>query len=321
MKKSIYFLAILMFITITLSSFKSNINDDNSDYKISISAPIFIHSLVEKWIYEYNKINPKVQIRLIKQNNTQENIDVDLFINESQEFSNKVNKDIINFSFGRFVLFPIYNSGNTLLTNELKEGIRCDKLKSIFFIDEEDLFKAERESKKKNPFKHLTVYSNSGKTNTPQLFARFYETNEDFFKGKKIIGNDYHLIKAVSYDTNAISFNHLSLIFDHKTRKPVNDIKLLPIDLNNNKKVDLEEIEAFDNLDVLLANIKSNKKINIPTNDLTIEVNKNKISIELQQFLNWIFEYGVSYNQEYGFLNSDEQIAEQINELFKTSIN
>ena len=128
--------------------------------------------------------------------------------------------------------------------------------------------------------------------------------------GTLVNGDDRALSAAVKNDVNGISYNNLGLIYNLKTRKVADSIAIIPIDLNENGKIDANE-NIYATLDDVLNFLSTSNNNIIPQDNVNIVINKKTISKNSIDFLNWIITKGQQYNRAYGFLNLDKTVVDQ----------
>jgi len=284
------FLLTVIISTITVKAQQKN------DY-IYISGTRFTYPLIEKWISEYQKIKPGLTIKL--QYKKQVNDSVNLKVIAHTLTQNEIKVDAEYFKVSKYAILPITNNRNQEFKHEFRRGLKQDDLKNVFFVDSNSIF---NDDKKKQPV--YTVYSRAYLGCLSIAFANHFGLTPNEIKGKKVSGDDQFLTIAVQRDTIGVTYNNLGNIFDIKSRLPFKGIYILPIDINENGKIDKEE-QIFDNLDLLtqyLENNQNNKSI--PTDFVSFIVNKDQKSETLKEFINWVLTDGQQYNHQFGFLNN-----------------
>jgi len=132
-------------------------------------------------------------------------------------------------------------------------------------------------------------------------------------RGHGVKGDDQDLAKAVKKDINGFSFNNLGFIYDINTRKQVVSIAIIPIDLNENGKIDADE-KIYSTLDDVLNYAEKTKNPKLPAENVNAIFRKNSRK-DVTDFLQWILTKGQQYDHEYGFLHLDASIAESERQL------
>jgi phosphate transport system substrate-binding protein len=269
---------------------------------------------VEKWIEEFKKSNPTASIRILTRGAA--NADsANLIINAHELTSEEIRPGYSVVNLGRYVLLPVANIKNVPIQPYVEKGIKVKDLKRLFF-DKFDPYASEEEiqakSKKLNALaSQINIYTRQQKACAPTTFAKNYGFEQVDIVGKQIAGDDKHLIQAVLKDTNGVTYNNLGFVYDRNTRKVVDHLKVVPIDLNNNGKLDENE-NFYGNLDVLISKLENEADKDIPVGYVNISFPK-QIAAESNtaKFLNWVLENGQKFNHEYGFLNLQPDVLVQ----------
>lgn len=276
------------------------------NFKINISDANFTRPLIEKWVTEYEKENPNFSIEIVNTADDTNSATLQVEVSEDQSKTNAQNV----VKVGRYVLLPIANNENPVLLNKkFKKGFNENQLKELF-VQKDELEDDVDEEKPKEL--NYTVYSRTGNhAETTNLFAHFLNINPNTFKGKKILGEDVHVLAAVLKDKDAVSFNTPNLIYNIDSRQPLKGISVLPIDLNNDGKVSEAERQLTSNLDALTSYLESNKNSSLPTDNINIVYNNKNTELEIVKFVDWVESKGQQYVNEYGFLSGQNNFVAQ----------
>ena len=89
--------------------------------------------------------------------------------------------------------------------------------------------------------------------------------------------------------------------YDIKSKKPNAGIKVVPLDLNSNNKIDADE-NFYNNLDDLLAAIASGKYPSPPARDLYLVTKGKPTNPIAVAFIKWILTNGQKYVGESGYV-------------------
>nr|WP_320039321.1 hypothetical protein [uncultured Bacteroides sp.] len=278
------------------------------NFQINISDAKFTRPLIEKWVTEYKKVVPSFSAEIVNSpNNANSPV---LQIEASGELSKNNSENVVKV--GRYVLLPIANVKNPVLSNKkFKRGFNEKQLKELFV--QKNLFEENEEEDSDKKLKY-TVYSRTGHSaETTNLFAHFLNVNPNMFKGKRILGEDTHVLAAVLKDVEAVSFNTPGLIYDINKRLPLDGLAVLPVDLNNDGKVEDSERKTLANLDALTSFLENSKNSLLPTNDVNIIYHRQNSSLELNNFISWIESEGQKFVNEYGFLSGQSNLTAEKN--------
>lgn len=285
----------IMISLLLISNFQSNAQSNSQ--VISISGTQFADPLIKRWVSEYAKINPELKFRLINDQEKSDQSDLKIIAHTPYKGELGENKTLVKV--GRFALLPITNEKNNSFSKEFKKGVKQDRLRSIFM--KEEFVLDPNEGKEKEP--EYTVYTKTPQSSTARVISSYFGNPSEDLKGVYVTGDDFNLITSLLDDSTGVSYNNLGLIYDLDKRVPINGIKILPIDLNNNGRLDKEE-QIYGNLDQVITYLEDSKSVSIPTDYVSFVTDKKSLSPLVENFLNWVKEYGQEYNHQYGFLNN-----------------
>lgn len=278
---------------------------------VTITGVRFAYPLVQKWIDDYNRTNPEVQI-IIESRGSGDPTKYDILIEAYQpEADKKVTRDY--FYLGRYAVLPIANSRSAFAKEYASKGLSQNLIKQLFF---HDIFadKSDRAAIK-TPY---TVYTRLQKAGAPITFSKHFGYQQKDIQGKSIAGADEHLLKAVLRDSVGLTYLPLNLLFDPKTGTPVDGVTILPVDLNGNGKVSDEE-KFYNNLATILQRLeeKGQKEIaNVPIDYVHLSLEKKSTNAEAIAFIKWVVQHGAQDLHAFGFMKPEphRQPTEKQNE-------
>jgi phosphate transport system substrate-binding protein len=100
-----------------------------------------------------------------------------------------------------------------------------------------------------------------------------------------------------------------------KTKLPNEGIKIVPLDLNNNGKIDPEE-SFYDRIDDIINAIATNKYPSPPARDLYFVTKGKPVKKELVEFIKWVLTTGQQYVFETGYVSlSKEKLEKEFNKI------
>ncbi len=289
MKKFRIQLIIWALVTVTSLQAQNGASD-----VIYIKGAKFTAPLVQKWIAEYAKVNPKVQVKWTDKEVDGEDIDLNLLAyNDSLQLDKRV------VYVGRYALLPVTSKDNSYLSELNKKNLTKKKLKDLFF--NEDVY-ADEEKDSKSSYK-TTVYSGNNRSAVTVTFASYFGHKTADIRGKRISGDDLYLINAIEKDPTGITFNNLSYIFNTETRQLKDNIALLPLDVKKEQR----KVLSSANIDQVIALLESQSVDLIPVQNFGFFYS-NTIGSGATDFLSWILNKGLEYNHNYGFLKPSEDV-------------
>jgi phosphate transport system substrate-binding protein len=273
---------------------------------VVVTGARFSYKLVQKWIDDYNKVNPQVQI-IIESRGSADPAKFDILAEVyEQEEDIRKNREYINI--GRYAILPVANSNSAFAKTYADKGLNADQISQIFF---HDIF-ADKEKQKeiKAPY---TVYTRLQKAGVPYVFTKYFGFEQKDIKGKAIAGADEHLMKALLRDSTGVTYLPLALIYDQESRKPIQGLTVLPVDLNGNGKVNDEE-KFYGDLNTVIEKLESEDRKNIknlPIEYLHLSIDKQNASPEAIDFLKWVNENGQADLHDFGYLNPEAKRFEK----------
>jgi phosphate transport system substrate-binding protein len=262
--------------------------------------------LADGWVKEYSKINPGVSIHLTDQVNNGSSPEIRLF--EHFQDAAPLLPGEAAVHAGQVAILPFIHHKNPLFEKELKRGLKHSRLKEIFFAEELDWL--DETGKSKDP--DYEIYTPVPHSSTAEAFAGFFGKSSDDLKGIYVSGDDAHLLSALRQDSVGIGYSRVSQIFDPATRMPAEGIIILPVDLNNNGRLDKSEL-IYDNLDQIITYAESTRKPAIPTLQVSLGIRMENLSNpDIEHFINWVRAGGQKVNVQLGFNGIREIIPSEL---------
>jgi ABC-type phosphate transport system substrate-binding protein len=296
-----FLLTVALAGTVAVNSAEAKSNRGDETQVIYIESAKYTLPLMRKWVDEYNRTNPEIQVQWADRNT--ENVDIRLVANVENDNTGEDGKVIA--CVGRSALLPVTAKDNPCYDQIARKKFGKKELKKLFFTD--DSFDGENSSKDRLK-EQLTVYSGSSATSGATFFASYFGLTLSDFRGKKIQGDDIYLLQAIGKDPTGITFNNLSYIYNLEDRQLKAEIKLLPLDV---KKDQLEVIKS-ENLDETISLLEREKVELVPVLNIGFAYDGQP---EAKKFLKWIITEGQKFNHEFGFLQVDEKTLAHQNSL------
>ena len=289
------------------SVLNASLNSPGKKQKVVVvTGARFSYPLVQKWIDDYNTVNPNVQI-IIESRGTSDPEQYDILAEVyDQDDAIKKNREYLNV--GRYAILPVANSKSAFAKTYADKGLNKELINQLFF---HDIFAdKEKEQKIKVPY---TIYTRLQKAGAPIVFTKYFGYEQKDIKGKAIAGSDEHLLKALLRDSTAVSYLPLTLIYDHVTKKPVDGLSVLPVDFNGNGRVNEDE-KFYDNLTKVIQRLQDSDSRdihNIPIEYLHLSIDKKNASPEAIEFIRWVIYNGQSDLHDFGYLNPENVRVEK----------
>jgi len=299
MKKSIYLsIGFLLLFSISLSiSGNEPKNETSKQGEITIQYSPDLYELTNMWYAEYGMQNPDVKIALSQVDNTNFHPSEGEIALVSETYLSQENAaKLWEVLIGRETFVLIMNAGNPFVEIINQQGISENEFASKSTSDWGTLLGIQS----KEP---INVYVSTDESTNSALLG-FFGKPTNIKSAKDVVG-------AVQIDNNAIGFCKLTDIIDKNNLNLVEKIRIIPVDKNENGKIDyLENIYADLNSFSRGVWIGKYPK-NLVSNIYAVSIEKPTNAAEVN-FVKWLVNDGQQILANYGIcqlVNSERQSA------------
>jgi ABC-type phosphate transport system substrate-binding protein len=154
----------------------------------------------------------------------------------------------------------------------------------------------------------INVYTRSDACGAGQVWAQYLGNyTQDDLKGTAVYG-DPGLEQAVKSDALAIGYSNLNYAYDMASGMQISGLRVIPIDLNGNGRIDADE-DFYGNKTTLLQAIATGIYPSPPARDENI-VTKGEFKGIAKEFVRWILTDGQKYCSEVGYVPLTAEQAE-----------
>jgi ABC-type phosphate transport system substrate-binding protein len=160
----------------------------------------------------------------------------------------------------------------------------------------------------------INVYTRSDACGAAQTWAEYLGNyNQEDLRGTAVYG-DPGLAEAVKKDPSGIGYNNLNYAFDMSTGQVVSGLRAIPIDINENGRLDADENFYVTKAELMHA-IGTGRYPSPPARDLNL-VTKREFTGLSKEFVRWILTDGQQYVEEVGYIPlPKEKIQDGLNKL------
>jgi ABC-type phosphate transport system substrate-binding protein len=146
----------------------------------------------------------------------------------------------------------------------------------------------------------INVYTRSDACGASQTWAEYLGNySQEDLNGTAVYG-DPGLAEAVKQDPLGIGYNNLNYAFDMNTGEVVSGLRVIPIDINENGRLDADE-NFYENKAELMDAIGTGRYPSPPARDLSL-VTKQEFTGLSKEFVRWILTDGQQYVEEVGYI-------------------
>lgn len=311
MKKPIIYVSLVaLLLNISLNKALSQTKDDLQG-TISLSGAFALYPMAVKWADEFKKLHPKVKIDLSAGGAGKGMTDalakvVDIGMVSREIYPEETKKGAYNIAVTKDAVVATISEKNPILKDILAHGLKKDAANDIFITGKYKTWGQAIGVKSNVPIRN---YTRSDACGAGESWAKYFGKKQEDLQGVGVYG-DPGLALAVSRDPQSIGYNNIGYAYDAKTKKPNPGIRIVPLDLNGNGKIDQDE-NFYDTLDQLVSAIASNKYPSPPARDLYFVTSGKPTQKVLVEFIKWVLTDGQKYVHEAGYINLSKDKLEK----------
>ncbi len=315
----------MFFITILCASLLSGCNPsgrkkagDGLQGQISISGAFALYPMTVRWAEEFQKVNPGVRIDISAGGAGKGMADalsgmVDLGMFSREVMPQEIEKGAWYIALTKDAVLPTVNAANPMLKELLVRGITRDELRKIFVTGEITDWGALAGVASGHP---ITVFTRSDACGAAAMWGEYLGTTQEELLGLGVFG-DPGVADAVKNDVLGLGYNNVIYVYDIQTRTKYEKMEVLPIDLDNNGRIDKAE-SFYQQLDSIMSAIQHGIYPAPPARELYFVSNGKPGNPAAIAFIEWILGEGQRYVQEAGYVQlSPERIRFELEKLHR----
>jgi phosphate transport system substrate-binding protein len=283
---------------------------------ITMSGAWALYPMAVKWAEEYQKIHPDVKIDIAAGGAGKGMADclaqiVDIGMVSRDIYPAEIENGAWWVSVTKDAVVPTVNENNPLLNELLAKGVKKETFVDIWITERVKNWGQVTGSRINDS---IHVYTRSDACGAAKTWAKFIGKNQEDLLGVGVYG-DPGLAEAVKKDILGIGFNNINYVYDAKTKKQVEHVKVLPIDLNSNGLLDKDE-DFYKSRDEIVNAIATGKYPSPPARLLHLVSQGKPERKAVLEFIKWILTDGQKYVPESGYVNlTEDKIREELRKL------
>ena len=278
---------------------------------IRVSGAWALYPMMVKWAEEFKKVHPSLRIDISAGGAGKGIADTlsgmtDIGMVSRELRSEELRQKAFYVPVVKDAVFPTINRNNPVLEELEKKG-----LKKKVFVDLwlSGLNMTWGELAGIPNSQKIRVYTRSDSCGAAETWARYLGKEQEDLKGTAVYG-DPGIAEAVRKDKAGIGYNNLNYAYDMKTGRPTAGLHVVPIDVNENGRID--PTERLGTKQEAIRAVQSGAYPCPPARDLYL-VAKGAFSGPSKEFVKWILTDGQKYVDEVGYLKiSAEQIKDAL---------
>lgn len=268
---------------------------------IRISGAWALYPMVVKWTEVFRKQHPKVRIDVSAGGAGKGAADalaglVDLGMVSREIHPDEVRKGGWFIPVVKDAVFPTINEANPVAKELVAKGVKRQTFVGLWITGQVSSWGQVAGTKAKAM---VHVYTRSDACGAAETWARYLGGKQEDLQGVGVYG-DPGVAEAVRRDRLGIGFNNLNYAYDSRSGKPVAGLRVVPIDVNGNGRLDRNE-KFYGTKDEALDAIADGRYPSPPARDLNL-LSKGKPRGVTVQFIKWVLTDGQKYAPETGYI-------------------
>lgn len=310
MKRCIGFflpLAVLFYAVSAPTSF----SQEKPSGQISISGAFALYPMVVRWADEYKKINPDVRFDISaggagKGISDALNGMVEIGMVSREIYPEEMKKGAFPIAVTKDAVVATISEKNPSLNTIMTTGLKKEAGNNIWITGKCKTWTQAFGGKSTTP---IHIYTRSDACGAAEMWAKFFGKKQEDLLGVGVFG-DPGLAQAVKRDPLGIGFNNIGYAYDATTKQQIKGLRVVPIDLNNNGKVDSDE-NFYSSMNDIIAAIASGKYPSPPARELYFVMKGNpKNNKVLTDFIRWVLSEGQKYVNDAGYITLSRERIE-----------
>ena len=313
---------------------------------ITLSGAFALYPLAIQWADEFHRLHPDVDIDISAGGAGKGITDVladqvDIAMVSRELKPQEIKKGAFAFAVAKDAVVPTINARNPVYKELVQSGISQEAAKGLWngticswdevlgiskkmslqSIISQDSDRDSQSSPSKNSDRQsqgsasqstavpssskVNVYTRSDACGAAETWAKFLGSKQEDLKGTGVFG-DPGIAETLQKDVNGIGFNNIGYAYNDKTHKPTKGIAILPIDVNNNGKIDADE-RFYDTMDQLMDAISKGKYPSPPARNLYLVTAGKPKNPVVKAFLKFVITKGQKAAAPAGYVVINEQ--------------
>jgi len=302
MKKTSLAILALGIVFSNITSYQASAQEKLSG-QISISGAWALYPMVIKWSEEFRKIHPGVRIDVSAGGAGKGLADalngmVEIGMVSREIYPEELKKGAFPIAVTKDAVVAVVSAQNPIINDILTKGLKKDAGNNIWITGKVKTWSQAFSVKSAAP---IHVYTRSDACGAAEMWAKFFGKKQEDLLGVGVFG-DPGLAQAVKKDPLGIGFNNIGYVYDASTKQQVKGLRVVPIDLNNNGKIDPDE-NFYNSMNDIIAAIGAGKYPSPPARELYfVTKGSPKNNKVLAEFIQWVLTDGQKYVHEAGYI-------------------
>ncbi len=287
---------------------------------IRISGAYALYPMMTIWIEEYQKVNPDVVIDISGGGAGKGMVDAltrmsDIGMVSRDIYPVEVEQGAFYIAVCKDAVVPTINSRNPVIDQLREQGVTRAEFEDIFITGRMETW-GQLVGDPTNT-NRIRVYTRADSCGAAYSWAAYLgDYTQSDLTGEHTTGINFDpgLADAVINDIHGIGYNNINFVYDMRTGLPLDGLAVVPIDLDENGRLDPWE-DFYHTRDDMLEGISAGHYPSPPARELYL-VTRDEFSGPSRDFVIWILTEGQLYVGQGGYVPlSTETIDEQLIKL------
>ena len=283
---------------------------------ITVSGAFALYPLMVEWAGEYQAIHSGIKIEVSAGGAGKGMTDalsgmVDLGMVSREIYPEEAAKGAVWVAVARDAVVVTVSNDNPHLEEIMARGVTPSLLRKLFITGEISTWGQIID--RLNITDVIDLYTRSDACGAAATFAQYLGYNQEDLLGVGVFG-DPGLVEAVKRDSLSLGYNNVNYAYDITTGKPVDGVRVAPLDINEDGRISQEEDFYIDRTTMIEA-IAKGLYPSPPSRDLNL-VTKDKFKGIVLDFVRWILTDGQESAVTAGYVPiSPERRAQELAKL------
>ncbi|MDR1675662.1 MAG: PstS family phosphate ABC transporter substrate-binding protein [Tannerella sp.] len=288
---------------------------DGLSGNIQLSGAFALYPMAVKWVEEFRKIHPAVKIDVSGGGAGKGMTDVlagvvDIGMVSREIYAQELEKGALPIAAVKDAVVPTIHARNPERAIIDKTGLKREIAAKLWNWE----LKTWGEILGTSSLTPVHVYTRSDACGAGETFAAWFGKKQENLKATAVFG-DPGVAAAVQKDRVAIGYNNIAYAYDKNTKRPYEELAVMPIDVNDNGVIDPEE-DFYETSATLIKAIRENRYPSPPARDLYLVTKGKPVKPQVVAFLRYILGEGQQYVEESGYIGlSEDKLAAEADKL------
>lgn len=284
--------------------------------EIQLSGAFALYPLVVRWSDEFRKIHPRVKIDISAGGAGKGITDalagvVDMGMVSREIHPAEIDNGAFAIAVAKDAVVVTINSGNPLINQILATGLSRTAAIKLWKTTTATTWGHVLGTTSAIP---IHTYTRSDACGAADTWATYLGIKQEDLEGTAVFG-DPGIASVIQRDRIGIGFNNIAYAYNLKTKLPYRNIAVMPLDLNNNGRIDHEE-NFYATSTALNAAIADGRYPSPPARELYLVCKGKPEKEAVVEFLIFILTKGQQWASESGYVPlSEDRLIEQIDRV------